>query len=55
MHFVTKDRPMHYIYGNGHKLEAETLQELFNQSYKVQSMPLVIYGLRSGDAHITHY
>ena len=52
-YFITRAMPMHYINGEGHKSETEKQQELFNQSYKVQITPLVIYGLGRGHTHIS--
>ena len=53
MHFINRVMSMKYIDGTSHKSEKE--QELFNQSYLAQIIPLVIYALRGGHTHTYLY
>ena len=59
--FAVTENTFHY-YGHTHALyrwqgplnRTEKLQEIFNQSYKVQIMPQVIYGFRGGRTQYIH-
>ena len=53
MHFITRAMHTHYIDSKDHiRIEIEKQQKLYNQSYKVQIMPLVIYGHRGRHTYI---
>ena len=51
-HFITRATPMHHMTARAKNQNYKAL-ELFNQSYEVWIMPIVIYGLGGGHTH-TH-